>query len=79
MSMNFVTFNQDYSHLAVGKWLGAATHKGFVLSLCSRYLKGLQNLHYGSLLEMLRVKARRYCAPRNALLYIFGCSHTLST
>lgn len=53
MSMNFVTFNQDYSHLAVGKLPGAAAEEDSILSESFRYLQRLQNLHDRSILKML--------------------------
>ena len=37
MSMNFVTFNQDYSHLAVGTY-GEAPEEIFVANTSLRYL-----------------------------------------
>ena len=78
MSMNFVTFNQDYSHLAVGKSLGTDARKRLMLKVRTRYLKRFQNIHNGSILKMLRVEAGRYCSARDALFHILGRPHTFA-
>lgn len=42
MSMNFVTFNQDYSHLAVGAYLGSEKTKSYPNNLSSGTSKGFR-------------------------------------
>lgn len=82
MSMNFVTFNQDYSHLAIGtfnpsSWEGSSSSPSLTSS--RRYLKRLSNIHHRSFFKMLRDQSRRYHPFRNALLNFPRSSHSLST
>lgn len=55
MTMNFVTFNQDYSHLAIGMMLPVL--RGTLLKRRRRHDPRLQNLHNRSFRQMLRDKA----------------------
>jgi len=76
--MNFVTFNQDYSHLAVGTY-GEALEEISVANTSPRYLKRLPDIYHRPFLKMLRVKTRRYCTAGDAVLNIFGCPDTFTT
>ena len=77
MSMNFVTFNQDYSHLAVGEYFFCAQHRSQLKHLVSNITR-LPNIHDRSLLKMLRVERRQHLNHRNALLDLTRSSHTFS-
>lgn len=78
MSMNFVTFNQDYSHLAVGaNWCtfgGGIPLPDSNLWLL-RYLQRFPDIHYRSLYKMLRNEAGWHCASGDALFDIFSSTH----
>ena len=45
MSMNFVTFNQDHSHLAVGEYT-LLSLVGFLLNVAIRNLERFPDLHH---------------------------------
>jgi hypothetical protein len=60
MAMNFVTFNQDYSHLAVGKLemrllmtLAVVSHPHPDLCRLSRHIQGFPNIYDGTVREEL--------------------------
>lgn len=77
MSMNFVTFNQDYSHLAVGEYL--LSYEAILLSDNPiRHVKGIPYIHNWPILQMLRNQARWHCAIGDAILNIVGSPYTFT-
>lgn len=78
MAMNFVTFNQDYSHLAVGETSSAHRVMGFLNRTQCRHLERLPDIYHRTFPEMLRNQGRRHCHPRDALLDVAGSSHIIT-
>lgn len=76
MAMNYVTFNQDYSHLAVGRSNSAGNR---ALPDQNRNIARLSYLHHRPLLKMLRDKGRQHCNTRDALLNLLGLPYSLAS
>lgn len=76
MTMNFVTFNQDYSHLAIGMVLPILPRTS--LKRRRRYHPRLQNIHNRSFLQMLRDKAWGHRAAGDALFNLLSRPHPVT-
>ena len=78
MAMNFVTFNQDYSHLAVGEIILCLLSRGLADKARYRHLERLPHIYHRTFSEMLRNQRRRHCHPRDALFDVAGSSHIVT-
>ena len=80
MSMNFVTFNQDHSHLAVGMWYHPYCYclSYGLAHAYSRNHKRISHLHNRALQQMFRDKARRHSLAGDAVFHIVGRSYTFT-
>ena len=78
MAMNYVTFNQDYSRLGVGKSIAPCDQRIQNLPDYSRNIWRFSPLQHGSLLKILRNKGGRHRNPRDAFLLPLGLPHPLA-
>jgi hypothetical protein len=74
--MNFVTFNQDHSHLGVGKSMQAVCNFSTDMFI-ARHHKWLSHIYHRSFHPPVRVARGRCLEPGNALLDLAGCPHAI--
>ena len=78
MSMNFVTFNQDYSHLAVGIKLSHPRDYSCPNSNGNRNIARLPDIYYGSFCKMFRDEGGGYRHVGDAVLDFAGGPDTFA-
>jgi hypothetical protein len=78
MAMNFVTFNQDYSYLAVGKTAWSVFTTGASLTPLVSYFQGVSHIHNRAFREELRDQRWEHRHNRDAFLNLAGGSYSIT-